>query len=68
MNDEIKEWKTQTAKLKIAGVLMSEGISFSYAEEYGIVFSAPESYVRNLAYRLKVCYGAKKVVIDEYKG
>lgn len=68
MDNEIKEWKTQTAKLKVAGVLMLEGISFSYNEEEGIVFSAPEEYVHDLVYRLKVCYGAKQVVIYEYKG
>ena len=30
MNDEIKEWQTQSVKHKVAYVLMMDGISFRY--------------------------------------
>ena len=58
MNDEtLKEWRTQSVKHKLAAVLIMDGVSFSYTEEEGIVFSAPESYVANLTRRLLNCYG-----------
>ena len=38
MNEEIKEWQTQSVKHKVAYVLMMDGISFRYTEETGIVF------------------------------
>ncbi|NPD91675.1 hypothetical protein [Xylanibacter muris] len=67
MNDEIKEWKTQTVKNKVAGVLMMDGVSFNYTEENGIMFTAPESYVKCLVYRLKVVFGCRrKPIIEEY--
>ena len=56
-NYEIKEWRTQSVKHKVAFVLMIDGISFSYNEEEGIVFSAPGFYVEKLAYRLMTSYG-----------
>ncbi|WP_304507017.1 hypothetical protein [Duncaniella muris] len=39
--DEIKEWQTQSAKHKVAFVLMMDGVSFRYDEENGITFTAP---------------------------
>ena len=33
MNDEIKEWKTQSVKHKIAMLLIMDGVSFSYSED-----------------------------------
>lgn len=58
MNDtEIKEWQTQSVKHKVAMVLMLDGVSFSYTEEEGIVFTAPECYVARLIRRLMSCYG-----------
>ena len=66
MKDEIKEWKTQTVKNKVAGVLMMDGVSFNFTEENGIMFTAPESYVKNLVYRLKVLFRCgKNPVIEE---
>ena len=63
MNDEIKEWKTQSVKHKIA----MDGISFSYNEEDGIVFTAPEFYVERMKERLVNCYGCSlKPIITEY--
>lgn len=67
MNDEIKEWKTQSVKHKVAFVLMLDGVSFRYNEEDGIVFTAPESYIRMLVERLTTCYGCSlKPIIEEY--
>lgn len=68
MNEEIKEWQTQSVKHKVTYVLMMDGVSFSYTEEDGIVFSAPDFYVENLIYRLMTCYGCSvKPIINEYK-
>ena len=67
MNDEIKEWKTQGVKHKVTFILMSDGVSFRYNENDGIVFSAPESYVKKMIYRLMTCYGCSlKPIIKEY--
>lgn len=55
--DEIKDWKTQSVKHKIATVLIMDGVAFSYNEEDGIVFTAPEFYIQNLIRRLMNCYG-----------
>ena len=67
MNDEIKEWKTQSVKHKVAYVLMLDGVSFHSNEEDGIVFTAPQSYIRNLIDRLVTCYGCSvKPIIKEY--
>ncbi len=43
--DEIKEWKTQSAKHKVAFVLMMDGVSFYYDKENGIQFTATDIYV-----------------------
>ena len=64
--DEIKEWQTQSVKHKVAGVLMMDGVSFRYDEENGITFTAPESYVENLKYRLVTVFGCSvKPIINE---
>ncbi len=57
MNDELKTWQTQSVKHKVAMVLILDGVSFSYTEDDGIVFTASDSYVANLARRLMSCYG-----------
>lgn len=44
MKDKIKEWQVQSNRLKVANLLMLDGVSFSYNKENGIVFSAPDSY------------------------
>lgn len=56
-DNEIKEWKTQSVKHKVAFVLMMDGVSFSYDEENGIQFSAPDFYVEKLTYRLMTAHG-----------
>lgn len=55
--EDLKNWKTQSAKHKIAFVLIIDGIPFSYTEEDGIMFSAPAFYVEKLKKRLVTCYG-----------
>lgn len=65
---EIKEWKTHSVKHKIATVLIMDGVSFSYNEDDGIIFTAPEFYVKNLIRRLTSCYGVSlKPIINEIK-
>lgn len=67
MNDEIKVWKTQSVKYKVAALLIMDGVSFRYTEEDGIVFTAPESYVERMKERLVNCYGCSlKPIITEY--
>ena len=56
-NDEIKEWQTQSVKHKVAFVLMMDGVSFSYTEEDGIVFTAPEFYCYKIIRRLMCAIG-----------
>lgn len=69
MNDnELKEWQTQSVKHKVAMVLIMDGVSFSYTEEDGIVFTAPECYVARLIRRLMSCYGCSvRPKINEVK-
>ena len=69
MNDnELKERQTQSVKHKVATVLIIDGVSFSYTEEDGIVFTAPESYVARLIRRLMSCYGCSlRPKINEVK-
>ncbi|QFQ13093.1 hypothetical protein C7Y71_008720 [Pseudoprevotella muciniphila] len=65
---EIKEWQTQSVKHKVATLLMVDGVSFSYNEEDGIVFSAPELYVKNMVRRLMNSYGVSlRPIITEIK-
>ena len=69
MNEEIKVWQTQSVKHKVAMLLIMDGISFSYNEEDGIVFTAPESYVERMIHRLMNCYGCSlKPIINEMEG
>ena len=69
MNDEIKVWQTQSVKHQVAMLLIMDGISFGYNEEDGIVFTAPESYVKRMVQRLMNCYGCSlKPIINEVEG
>ena len=66
--DEIKKWKTQSAKHKVATVLILDGEPFSYNEVNGIMFTAPEFYVENLKSRLVAAYGCSvKPIINEIR-
>ena len=63
---EIKEWKTQTSKYRVATLLIGDGVSFSFNEDDGIIFTAPENYVKNMIRRLMDVYGVdKRPVIEE---
>lgn len=65
---EIKEWQTQSVRTKMAAVLIQDGISFSYDEENGIMFAAPDFYVERLKERLVCAYGcSKRPIINEVK-
>lgn len=55
--DEIKEWKTQSYRIRVASILMLDGVSFSFNEEDGIVFTAPDFYIENITNRLITSYG-----------
>lgn len=59
-NIEIKEWATNDFKGRVAQRLMTDRIRFTYAPEEGIVFAAPEEYVKSLIYKLMVCDGVKR--------
>lgn len=66
--DEIKEWQTQSVKHKVAAVLILDRVSFSFNEENGIMFTAPESYVEKLKERLMYAYGCSvRPIINEIK-
>lgn len=66
--DEIKEWQTHSVKHKVAAVLILDGVSFSYNEENGIMFTAPDFYVENLKDRLVYAYGCSvRPIINEVK-
>ena len=66
--DEIKEWQTHSSKLKVAFVLMMDGVSFHYDEENGITFTAPNFYVKKLKDRLVYAHGCSvRPIINEIK-
>lgn len=66
--DEIKEWQTQSSKHKVATVLILDGVPFSFNEENGIMFTAPEFYVEKLKERLMYAYGCSvRPIINEIK-
>nr|DAW76777.1 MAG TPA: hypothetical protein [Caudoviricetes sp.] len=39
---------------------MTDRVRFAYDPEEGIVFAAPEEYVKGLIYKLMVCDGVKR--------
>ena len=59
-NIEIREWATNDFKGRVAQRLMTDRGRFSYDPEEGIVFAAPEEYVKDLVYKLMVCDGVKR--------
>lgn len=66
-NNEIKAWKTQSIKHKIAQVLIQDGMQFRFSPTDGIVFSADKEYVDRLIYRLMTCYNVSlKPIIKLY--
>ena len=66
-NIEIKEWATNDFKGRVVQRLMTDRVRFCYDPEQGIVFAAPEEYVKDLIYKLMVCDGVKsRPNIHEY--
>lgn len=57
---EIKEWATDDFKGRVVQRLMTDRVRFCYDPELGIIFTAPEEYVKNLVYKLMVCDGVKR--------
>ena len=58
---DLRSWEINIART-------ARRLSFRYTEETGIVFSAPDFYVKNLIRRLMSCYGVSlKPIINEYK-
>ena len=53
---EIKTWQTHSVKHKMTALLMMDGIAFSFDEETGITFTAPEFYIERLQERLVNSY------------
>ena len=64
--DELKTWQTHSVKHKVAALLMLDNIPFSFEEETGISFTAPEFYVEGLKERLVNSYGCflKPIIIE----
>ncbi len=65
--DEIKEWEAQNYRAKVCSYLMLHKVAFSYSEETGLVFTAPDLFVEEMLYRLKVSYGCRNIRITELK-
>lgn len=65
--DEIKEWEATNYRATVCSYLMLNKIAFSYSEESGLIFTAPDSFVEKMQYSLKVSYGCDKIRITEIK-
>lgn len=65
--DEIKEWQAQNYKMKVCGYLMLCEVSFSYSEEDGLIFTAPEFFVEKMKRSLNISYGCTNIRIKELK-
>lgn len=64
---EIKEWQTLSHRMKVCGYLMLCEVSFSYSEEYGLIFRAPDYFVEKMKRSLNMSYGCTNVQIRELK-
>ncbi len=67
MDDEIKEWRAENYGSRVCGYLMRHEVAFSYSEETGLVFTAPNFFVDKMRYSLKVSYGCYGIRINELK-
>lgn len=65
--DEIKEWQAPNYRTAVCSYLMLYKVAFSFSEEDGLVFTAPDSFVEKMRYSLKVSYGCGKIRITELK-
>lgn len=65
--DEIKEWQALNYRTAVCAYLMLYKVSFSYNEEYGLIFTAPEFLVEKMKRSLKISYGCHNIQIRELK-
>ena len=65
--DEIKEWQVLTHRSKACGYLMLCDRSFSYSEENGLIFTAPDFFVEKMKRSLNISYGCRNIKIIELK-
>lgn len=65
--EEIKEWQASNYRTTVCNYLMLLNVAFSFSEESGLVFTAPDFFVKNMRYSLKVSYGCDKIKINELK-
>ncbi len=65
--DEIKEWKAENYRGTVCSYLMMQKVAFSYNEETGLVFTAPDFFVENMLRSLRTSYGCNKIRINEIK-
>ncbi len=65
--DEIKEWEATNYRATVCSYLMLNKVAFSYSEENGLIFTAPDFFVERMLYSLKVSYGCDKIRISEIK-
>lgn len=65
--DEIKEWEATNYRATVCSYLMLNKVAFSYSEENGLIFTAPDFFVEKMLYSLKVSYGCDKIRISEIK-
>ncbi len=65
--ETIKEWQAPNYRTTVCNYLMLHNVAFSFSEESGLVFTAPDFFVKNMLYSLKVSYGCRKIRITELK-
>lgn len=65
--DEIKEWQALNYRTTVCAYLMLYKVSFSYSEESGLVFTAPDFFVEDMKRSLSISYGCRKLRITELK-
>lgn len=65
--DEIKEWRAENYRQTVCFYLMLQKVAFSYSEDTGLVFTAPDFFVENMLYSLRLSYGCDKIRINELK-
>lgn len=65
--DEIKEWQALNYRTKVCGYLMLCERSFSYNEESGLIFTAPDFFVEKMKRSLCLSYGCTNINIIEIK-
>lgn len=65
--DEIKEWRAEHYRQVVCFYLMLQKVAFSYSEETGLVFTAPDFFVENMRRSLRLSYGCDKIRINELK-